>query len=233
MKLKLTEKRLTANRKNSVLGSKAWSKQCNEAYKANPTYCKHCNIILPQEKKRNLFCSTSCAAIYNNAKKDWSKIKTGPAPKVKQPKAPYSTLFKCSCNHCGFEWRNRTSQKYCNNCSTLYSHAGRAKYWFTFNVFDYPALFDLALITKHGFRDSKTNPNGITRDHKVSVNEAIRNNYNPYYIKHVMNCELMFFADNNKKKTKSSITYQELVRLVDDYDSLVGRIGFEPMVLVS
>jgi hypothetical protein len=50
------------------------------------------------------------------------------------------------------------------------------------------------------------------------VNDAIRYGYDPYYIKHPMNCELMFFNENNKKKTNSSITYQELIKLVDDYD---------------
>jgi hypothetical protein len=34
-----------------------------------------------------------------------------------------------------------------------------------------------------------------------------------------MNCELMLWEENNKKNTRSSITYQELVKLVDEYDS--------------
>jgi hypothetical protein len=29
----------------------------------------------------------------------------------------------------------------------------------------------------------------------------------------------MLWAENNKKKTKSSISYEELVKLVDEYDS--------------
>lgn len=80
-------------------------------------------------------------------------------------------------------------------------------------------MFDLSLITQFGFRNSKTNPNGITRDHRVSVNHAIRNNYDPYYIKHPLNCELMTFNENNSKNTNSSITYEELVRIVDEYDN--------------
>lgn len=63
------------------------------------------------------------------------------------------------------------------------------------------------------------NTNGLTRDHKLSVNEAIKNNYDPYYIKHPLNCELMSWTENNKKKTKSSITYEKLKQLVDDYDT--------------
>lgn len=71
---------------------------------------------------------------------------------------------------------------------------------------------------------SKDNPDGVTRDHKVSVNEAIINGYDSYYIKHPLNCELMLFGDNAKKHTKSSITYEELVEKVKEYDRMVGRV---------
>ena len=103
----------------------------------------------------------------------------------------------------------------------MYSHNGRAKYWFTFNVFHYPDLFDLDFVKEVGFRNTTTNPNGVTRDHRISVNEAIRNNYDPYYIKHPLNCELMLFEENNKKKTNCSITYDELTRIVNEYE--IGR----------
>jgi hypothetical protein len=208
-------------------------------YNKNPKLCKHCQNPIPYDKKVNNFCNSSCSGSYNTSNRDksviektkatWrnknkSLVELRKAGKVKQPKnqiepnAPYSKLFRCTCQHCGYKALYRTQQKYCNNCSHLYSHDGRAKFWFTFNVFHYPDLFDLSLITTHGFRDNKTNPNGITRDHKISVNDAIRNGSDPYYIKHPMNCELMFFNENNKKKTNSSITYQELIKLVDDYD---------------
>lgn len=214
-------------------------------YSINPKLCKHCNNIIPFEKRNsNVFCSSNCSASYNNkikdytkAKETWKKKRENNSPKIKILKpviktkktkttnvipeivGEYSKLKLCSCQHCGIVKLYRTQKKYCKECDHLYSHDGRAKYWFRFNVFHYPELFDLSLITRYGFRDNKTNPNGITRDHKVSVNEAIRNNYDPYYIKHPMNCELMFFEENNKKKTKSSITYEELIKLVDDFDS--------------
>lgn len=79
----------------------------------------------------------------------------------------------------------------------------------------------MTLVKDVGFRKTKgsnLNINGLTRDHKVSVNEAIRNNYDPYYIKHPLNCESMLFSDNNKKNTKSSISYEELVRIVAEFE---------------
>lgn len=218
--------------------------QQNEYYN-NPKLCVNCNNNIPFEKRSNKFCSQSCAATftnkqrdYSNARETWNKKKKEISPKPKKSQAKifkpiitnnkiiipeiegeYTRLYSCSCKHCNTSKLYRKKQKYCNNCNHLYSHEGRAKYWFAFNVFHYPEIFDLSLITTYGFRDNKTNPNGITRDHKVSVNEAIRNNYDSYYIKHPMNCELMFFEENNKKKTNSSITYEELIKLVDEFDS--------------
>lgn len=230
------------------LGGAAYAKKMAELkiikvaeYNKNPKRCKHCQIPIPYDKKTNNFCNRSCAGSYNTSNRDKSIIEKTKAtwrnknklladlkntikPSKTKPKweidanTVYSKLYRCTCKHCGYKALYRTQQKYCNNCSHLYSHAGRAKYWFSFSVFHYPDLFDLTLITTYGFRDNKSNPNGITRDHKISVNDAIRNGYNPYYIKHPMNCELMFFNENNKKKTNSSITYQELIKLVDDYD---------------
>ena len=234
MKQILTQKRIEANRKNSKLGGAAYSKKMADIkfskigeYNKNPKLCFLCKNKIPYDKRNNKFCSRACSATYNNSKRDYestkltwkNKVKTPKISKKLQPSGPYSKLFQCNCSHCKVKFYYRTQKKYCVNCEQLYSHDGRAKYWFTFNIFHYPELFDLSLITTYGFRDNKTNPNGITRDHKISVNDAIRYNYDPYYIKHPMNCELMLFNENNKKKTNSSITYEHLIELVDNYDN--------------
>ena len=233
-KANLNKARLIGSRKGGLKTVKNKATLKNQSiidYNINPVKCKQCNEDLSYDKfkSNNKFCNSSCSAKYNNANRSpliyekikitWAEKPTSKANKVKEPTYPYSTLYKCTCKHCGAKSLCRIKSWYCYNCKHLYSHAGRAKYWFSFNVFHYPELFDLSLITTYGFRDNKTNPNGITRDHRVSVNDAIRNNYNPYYIKHPLNCELMFFNDNNKKKTNSSISYEELITLVDDYDN--------------
>jgi hypothetical protein len=235
------------NGKYGHLGGAAYAKKAAELtaikisnYNTNPKLCKYCKTIIPYNKQKNNFCNSSCSCTYNNLHRDksvtekvkntWYKKnkpisenrKSGRIKQFKyqiEPNAPYSKLYRCTCSHCKTKFQNRTQKKYCSDCEYLYSHNNRAKYWFTFNVFQYPELFDLSLIAKYGFRDNKINPNGITRDHKISINEAIKNNYDPYYIKHPMNCELMLFNDNNKKKTNSSISYQELIRLVREFDT--------------
>lgn len=65
-KLTLTPKKLQANRENAALGGLIWSIQCTDKYNSNPSYCQHCNSVLPQNKKRNKFCSKSCSAKFNN-----------------------------------------------------------------------------------------------------------------------------------------------------------------------
>lgn len=137
---------------------------------------------------------------------------------------PYTKLFFNKCSHCDKLFYNKRNIKYCEEHSILYGRNNRNKYAFTFNPFDYPDLFNLELLKEKGWyckggRYKKWNPYGLTRDHKISVNEAIKNNYDPYYIKHPLNCELMSFEKNNKKKIKSSLTYQQLLKIVDKYEN--------------
>jgi len=202
--------------------------------------CLQCKKNISNPK----FCSNSCAASYNNKKRviDHNKrqeinkkishsminYKHNIENKTNwyKPLYKYSKLFINTCFHCNIKTVHRQKKKYCNKCSILYKSDNRNKYRFTFNVFDYPLLFDLQLINKLGFyapsgKSGNWNPNGVSRDHKVSVNESIKNEYDPYYITHPLNCDIIPHHENNKKKTKSSISYQNLVKLVNAYDTQI------------
>lgn len=207
-----------------------------EKYFLSPKYCLQCSVEIPYSKRFNKFCNSSCAATYNNLNSS-SDRKRGPLaklywlPKEERLKesgrlkrwtskicGPYSKLIKSTCFVCkevslGPKWK-----KFCSQHDENYSHSQRAKYWFTFKLSDYPTLFDFSLLKKYGMR-GPNNSNGVVRDHRVSVAEAIKNNYDPFYIKHPLNCELMLHSDNSKKYIKSSVTYEELKRLVDEYES--------------
>lgn len=183
--------------------------------KKNEINCKHCDIIVTPISK-SLYCSIECKEEFNNTR--IALIKTNSQCSIIRHKNLLDDgTYNNTCKHCQIIFNSKSIRKYCDNCSNLYSHEGRAKYWFSVNIFKYPELFNLDEFNKIGFR-SIINPYGYTRDHKVSVNEAIRNNYDPYYITHVMNCELMLWDENNRKNTKSSITYDELIKLVDEYE---------------
>ena len=96
MKLELTPQRLAANRRNGKLGGEARKKAQAEKYLANPSHCRQCNIVLPQEKKNNLFCNQSCAATFNNTGR--IKVPRHPCAQCGKP-----TLNKYCSKKCGWE----------------------------------------------------------------------------------------------------------------------------------
>lgn len=156
-------------------------------------------------------------------------IVTKKLKKVKEVKGYY--VFKCM--HCMTKFKTIRRKRYCSECECLYMANNRNRFKFTFNIYKYPDLFDLELLDEVGFfapggRAGKWNLDGLSRDHKISVNEAIKNNYDPFYIKHPLNCALIPHKENNKKHTTSSIKYSELVQQVDMFEKLALPEGFEP-----
>ena len=193
--------------------------------------CTNCKIQI-KGYERKTFCSRSCAASYNNRHSVPTR-KYGPAPKdslskIERARAkrwtsnidgPYSPLFNNVCKKCKDKSLGRYSRKYCISHSNLYSYNQRALYCFSFCLSDYPSLFNFALLEEYGMR-SKSNPDGVVRDHRISVADAIKQNYDPYYIRHPINCKLMLHRDNSKKHTTSSITYDKLIEEVNEWDQL-------------
>lgn len=88
---------------------------------------------------------------------------------------------------------------------------------FNFNLSDYPTEFNFGLIKKHGWYTAKNrgdNKNGVSRDHMYSIKEGFINGVLPEIIKHPANCELITQNENNLKKTKCSITLEELCKKI-------------------
>ena len=189
--------------------------------------CKHCGTVFDTTKSSNAkFCSRSCSASYNNHKQP--KRKRGERKKQLTPLqkwkkniiGPYTRIYFRKCRHCGSIFPSFNKRWYCKEHINLYSTPNRDRYRFQFNVYNYPDLFDVDLISSIGWYDGTPQTiDKLTRDHKVSIQEAIRNNYNPYYITHPINCEIMTWKDNHIKGTNNSISYEELIFLVDEYES--------------
>ena len=213
--------------------------QCNNLFCVSNSFDKNGNTI--RKSSNNRFCSSSCSATYNNIGRELSKETRNKisnsmkitklkkksnslSPRNKNNiKGPYTKLFLNKCYHCEKIFYSRTKMKYCLIHKELYSEKNRMNYRFNFNYYNYPTLFDIKLIEKVGWycsdkKSKKYNPNGLSRDHKVSVSESIRNNYDPYYINHPLNCEIMLHSDNNSKNDKCSISYTELVQKIDQWD---------------
>lgn len=200
-----------------------------EKYKLNPNYCDSCGDMLPYNKRNNICCSHRCSAIKSNAERTengWNMPES--AKQVLRSKntkstPPFSKVSFINCKFCDKKFLRKAKEIVCCSCQHLKWNNNKDKWSFKFNVFDFPDLFDLQLIidvgwVSYGGRSKIFNPNGLSRDHRVSVNEAKKFNYDPYYISHPCNCEIMLHAENNKKKSKSSLSYSELIAIVDLYD---------------
>lgn len=204
-------------------------------YQLNLVNCKQCNKPFDAKEKTQLFCSHSCSATHNNtlrgpmSEETKDKIRNSASKKISKRTKKievvglYSKIFLCKCRHCKITFISRIKKQYCEDHRSIYSESSKSGFKFTFNVYHYPALFNLASLTEVGWfspggKAGKWNPNGLSRDHKISVNDAIKNNYNPYYITHPLNCEIMPHSQNNKKKTNSSLTYSELIDIVDKFE---------------
>lgn len=190
--------------------------------------CRFCRKLISKTKK---FCNNSCAAKFNNTgridSEETRKKKSCSIKKIHELNrivvGEYCKLIKSKCAHCSVISMVRLKKKYCEKCNKIYAEEPRNRFKFTFNVYKYPELFDIQRLILVGWyspkgKSGKWNPEGLSRDHRVSVNEALKYGYDPYYITHPMNCELMPHNQNNKKKTKSSLLYDDLVSLVDKFD---------------
>ena len=99
---------------------------------------------------------------------------------------------------------------------------------FKFNVFHYPAEFDIAMITELGWYSAKNrgnNAEGVSRDHILSVRFGFDNDIDPQVVAHPANCRLMKQRDNASKSLKSSLTLDELEERIKEWDRKYPTLG--------
>ena len=217
--------------KNAAIANKEISNKLQSNYYNEPKCCKECNEIIPYDNRYNMFCSSSCGAKNTNQlrkESGWTlsdNSRNAIRDKLSIVSGPYTKVYFKPCKFCNQTFTTTGRSRICKNCQHLKWNNNQDQYSFKFNVFDYPDLFNLDQINSIGWvafggkRGGNKNIQGLSRDHRVSVNDAKKFNYDPYYISHPLNCEIMPHTTNNKKKTKSSIAYLELVNLVDKYDN--------------
>lgn len=118
-------------------------------YNKNPNKCEQCNLLVDYKKKTNKFCSSSCAATYNNTRKfprsEASKLKTSNALKgIKRPNSWIGRFCKvelATCSQCdnsyyvnSIKWGRTTCSRKCatiasTRCRT-YQNGSRKAEWF-------------------------------------------------------------------------------------------------------
>jgi len=88
---------------------------------------------------------------------------------------------------------------------------------FKFNFQDYPQEFNINLIQQYGWYN-RDNPNGISRDHMISISYGWKKNISPKIIRHPANCQLMLYEHNKDKGWRSSINLNELLTRIRDWN---------------
>lgn len=184
--------------------------------------CKICgNEIIGGRIFVGSFCSKSCA---NSSRTLSEETKAKIAKSLRKPK-----IVK-QCPRCGNGFT--TKSKHCSNaCAAAalqeWKRAGLSEYQkyradcrFKFSLSDYPDRFDFSLIEEHGWYKASNrgdNPNGISRDHAVSIKYGWQNGIPAEVIAHPANCILLQHGDNRKKQTSCSMTIDELMRRIDNW----------------
>jgi hypothetical protein len=126
----------------------------------------------------------------------------------------------CHCRRCGLEIEHHI--RYCASCRKSYYDLYRPACEFAVNVWDYPEYFDLDLIRTWGWyspTNKGNNLRGVSKDHMYSVSEGFHSEVDPSIVSHPANCKLMLQSENDSKNSGSSISLQELLIRIRDWDA--------------
>lgn len=208
-------------------------------------HCENCQIEHNGKYLNKRFCSYKCARAYST-KHDNSKeqkvtncisckkeifinkrasIKTARCKecKNKNTKEKYLNNRKKKIKTCKFcnSIINEKHKSICNNCKLEYYGQFRRECGFIFHLNEFPNEFDFNLIKLYGWYKASNNGNnlnGISRDHIFSVKRAFEEKINPIFIKHPANCELIRHKDNQSKKSKCKLSYNELLIKIINFE---------------
>lgn len=203
-----------------------------------------------QHDKNGKYCSRSCAnsRIWSNDDKKKKSISAKKSEKVMkantdiEKRKKLSEAAKKQAKNGDINWEGLHTQETINKIQK--TRKIKTKKWlesldrknkieyrkacqFRFALKNFPEEFDFNLIEEYGWYKAKNrgdNPCGISRDHMYSINEGFKNNVDPYYISHPGNCRLMRHDDNSKKNRGCSITLEELIKRVKEWDLKYGVI---------
>lgn len=219
----------------SNIGNKLRDNKINE-YNKSLKHCQNpkCNKVLSYEKRRNKYCDKTCSTSHINTIREctWGdKIKYGV---LKSNQTRKSNQTDKICDVCKRKFISKN--KYCSiECSKHSRKQNMSEYSlyksktiFKFNLKDFPNEFDFELIKKFGWYKAKNNGNnlnGVSRDHKLSVNDGFKNKIPPELLAHPANCELMVHSDNIRKNKKSSITKDELIERINEWNKKYGELA--------
>jgi len=96
---------------------------------------------------------------------------------------------------------------------------------FKFGIRSFPNEFKSQLLEENGWYSASNhgnNFNGVSRDHMFSCKEGFNQLIDPYLISHPANCNLILQKDNVSKYSKCSLSLEELINKVKDWNNKYG-----------
>jgi len=221
----------------------------NESKKIKLKFCLQCNEEFIPDKNKTKFCSHSCNAKYNNKNRKGIKYNISENGLIGLRESyknnfgydiiKFRNNYYQSQNYCKecnepipYEKKNHV---FCNrDCKRTYDRKNLTEYQkyykdcqFKFGLSDYPNEFDFELIKTHGWYQPKNHGNnlgGISRDHMISVKYGYENNISSEIISHPANCQLMIHNENISKYKNCSITLEELMIKIDNWNEKYSQI---------
>jgi hypothetical protein len=79
-------------------------------------------------------------------------------------------------------------------------------------------------LLEKGKYNKDSNPNGVVKDHMISIKYGEDNSVDPQIIGHIMNCEFLSNIDNLKKSSDCSLSLMELNSRIKKYENKVKRM---------
>jgi hypothetical protein len=230
--------------KNNPNLAKAVQKSKDKKYGEEKNFLVSCDkctkefFVIERElsfpSKKKYFCSRSCAnshVVTDEHKKKTSSTLTG-KPYVD----PFEVTKNCDICNKPFTYIKHYSKKDKQICGQACANKKRgelkrlqrpaltnyrADCAFKFNLKDYPDEFNFKLVEEYGWYKAKNrgdNLTGISRDHMISVRYGFDNDIPAEHLAHPANCRLIQHGKNVSKGTQNSISYQELLMKIDQWD---------------
>lgn len=211
-------------------------KEKEKKYLENPKYCKECSKVIPYNKSDNDFCNRSCSTSFINKNREitWNNKTSESIKSYISSNGLFGCLTKSKnidkvCINCN-QIFNSKNKKFCKkSCRVEYNRRNMNEYKkykldceFKFNLKDYPQEYDFKLVEEYGWyspSNKNNNLNGVSRDHMLSVREGFELGVDPTIISHPANCKLMIHNENISKNKKSSISLEELLKRIENWDN--------------
>jgi hypothetical protein len=216
--------------------------------KSHKQSCKYCgDEFVSYISDERFFCSLNCSASYNNLQRNvlTEDVKNKISQSLKKYHEPKQEKNRkeitddrgekqCKlikeknrkCRSCGVEKKIPKYKITCDDCRYQYYKFYRPSCEFDFDFKTFEAEFNTTDLKKLGWyspSNKGNNLNGVSKDHMYSVKEGFINKIDPEIIKHPANCQLLKYSENSIKKTSCSITIDELISRIKEWNDKFNK----------